>query len=173
MPDTSRYYFAYGSNMDSRRMARRGLQVLSARAASLHGYTLRFNKRASNLPRHAYANVIPQSDGRVEGVLYELVDEAEIGKMDPFEGTPVRYRREVVSIHSLLGAVDAWVYIAQPAWIEEGLPPTRWYLDHLLAGALWLSPSWRTWLEAHPCDESQTCEPARIPPALPHALSKE
>jgi hypothetical protein len=163
MPDTSRYYFAYGSNMDARRMARRGLAVVSARSAFLPDHALRFNKRASNLPRHAYANVMPQPGARVEGVLYELTDEAEIGKMDPFEGTPIRYRREIVSAHSRGEVFTTWIYLAQPDWIDDGLLPTRWYLDHLLAGALWLSPGWRAWLEAHPCDESLTVEPPKRP----------
>jgi gamma-glutamylcyclotransferase (GGCT)/AIG2-like uncharacterized protein YtfP len=163
MPDTARYYFSYGSNMDARRMARRGLSVVSARSAYLPDHVLRFNKRASNMPRHAYANVMPEPDSRVEGVLYELADENDIVKMDPFEGAPVRYRRELVSVYALSGRVETWTYKAQPAWLEEGLLPARWYLEHILAGSLWLSPGWRAWLESHPCDESLTVEPPKVP----------
>ncbi|MCY1549344.1 hypothetical protein D9M68_855070 [compost metagenome] len=48
------------------------------------------------------------------------------------------------------GVQPAWVYIANPAMREPGLSPTRSYLEHLLAGREFLSPSYCDALSAVP-----------------------
>ncbi|MEO4049269.1 gamma-glutamylcyclotransferase family protein [Pseudomonas sp. CAU 1711] len=133
------YYFAYGSNMNPARMQARGLRVVEALAGHLPGYRLCFDKRAHDHPGRAYANIRHSHAGRVEGVLYRLADEAEMLKLDHFEGTPVFYSRERMPIETARGALSAWLYIANPAWRSEGLAPSRAYLDHLLAGREHLS----------------------------------
>ena len=136
----SRFYFAYGSNMNPQRMAERGMQTLSAQAASLSGWQLCFNKRCPVTAGTAYANIVPVAAGRVPGVLYELANLLVIERMDPFENWPERYRREKVGVQVSSGIVETWVYIANPEWQQEGLRPQRWYLNHLLAGRPWLPP---------------------------------
>jgi gamma-glutamylcyclotransferase (GGCT)/AIG2-like uncharacterized protein YtfP len=79
--------------MNPSRMAVRGMQYRDSMAARLEGWALAFNKRAHGLQGIAYANIVP-TDGVVEGVLYRLRDHQEIERMDPYEGHPVRYRRE-------------------------------------------------------------------------------
>ncbi|MEK1906399.1 MAG: gamma-glutamylcyclotransferase family protein [Pseudomonas sp.] len=133
------YYFAYGSNMNPLRMQARGLLVEEAMAGQLPGFALCFNKRAQDHPGHAYANIRHQRGAVVEGVLYRLAADSEILKMDPFEGTPVYYSRERMVVHTALGLIPAWVYVANPAWRSEGLAPSRAYLAHLLAGRDYLS----------------------------------
>lgn len=133
------YYFAYGSNMNPARMQARGLLVEEAMAGHLPGFALCFNKRAHDHPGRAYANIRHQAGAVVEGVLYRLASESEICKMDPFEGTPVYYSRERMAVHTARGLIAAWVYVANPAWREDGLAPSRVYLAHLLAGREYLS----------------------------------
>ena len=62
--------------------------------------------------------------------------------MDPFEGYPERYNRVIVPISTNSGELDVWVYIANSAYIQEGLNPAAWYLEHLLAGRDFLSPDY-------------------------------
>ena len=147
MKGESCFYFAYGSNMNAARMAQRGLDVQRALAGQLTSMQLLFNKRAyDEQPRAqgdvAYANIGYAPGRQVEGVLYQLSDVEEISKMDPFEGTPRFYSRELFAVQTLEGPIQAWVYVANRALLVDGLRPERWYLEHLLAGEAWLSEAY-------------------------------
>ena len=135
-------YLAYGSNMDIKRMRKRGVRFTSRVRAILKGYTLEFNKVASANPRKGFANIVPDKNGMVEGALYEIPAE-DIQKIDRAEGAPRHYRRTRVTTRLADGAeVEAEVYIAQPEWVREGLKPDQEYLNHLLAGKDLLSKSY-------------------------------
>lgn len=137
------WYFAYGSNMNPARMQARGLMVLEAMPGCLPGYGLCFNKRAMDrAPGRAYANIRHARQDQVEGVLYRLQDAGEIAKLDHFEGTPIYYSRECLPVMTAHGMQAAWVYIANPAFREEGLLPSKDYLAHLLAGRELLSEAY-------------------------------
>ena len=148
------YYFAYGSNMNPARMQARGLLFSHAESARLPGYRLAFNKRSHCTPGVAYANVVHCSFSTVEGVLYRLEDPGALSIMDGFEGTPVRYSRECMGFQTASGPKTAWIYLANPAYVEIGLLPESSYIAHLLAGAAHLSPKYLTMLETHPCRSS-------------------
>ncbi len=135
----SAYYFAYGSNMNAKRMAARGLSVERALSGAINHLALAFNKLAADAPHRSYANVIYAPQQRVEGVLYELSDSTEIFKMDPFEGAPRFYSREIYWVTTPEGPIAAWVYVANRAMLRDGMMPERWYLEHLLAGQAYLS----------------------------------
>lgn len=147
------WYFAYGSNMNPQRVCARGLPFDEARAAVLSGFRLVFNKRAHGKQGVAYANIAACPGARVEGVAYRLSQREAIHIMDPFEGTPVRYSREVFPLHSEGAVLAAWVYVANPAWVDAGLLPERPYLEHLLAGAPFLSAGYLREIATHPCLE--------------------
>ena len=148
----SAFYFAYGSNMNPARMANRGMRYLHSQAAQLSGWRLQFNKRAADIPGAAYANIVVDPHSSVSGVLYRLADVAEIGRMDPFENWPERYRREQLEVVTAAQDVQlTWVYIANPHWQQDGLRPQRWYLNHLLSGRPWLPERYYRWLAATDC----------------------
>ena len=148
----SRYYFAYGSNMNPQRMAARGMRTRAAHAAQLDGWQLCFNKRCAITAGTAYANIVPAPGSVVPGVLYELVDDDQILRMDPFENWPERYRREQLEVTMAQGgSARSWVYIANPAWQRDGLLPQRWYLNHLLCGRPWLPAPYYQQLVSTPC----------------------
>ncbi len=138
----SHFYFAYGSNMNAQRMQQRQLSVVSARAGSMSGYRLAFNKRAADRAAMAYANIVVDASERVEGVLYQLASTDEIFKMDPFEGTPRYYSRELFAVETEAGCEQAWVYVANRAMLADDVLPARWYLQHLLAGQAYLTPDY-------------------------------
>lgn len=151
----SSYYFAYGSNMNQERMTLRGLEFHRAIAGRIQNLKLAFNKRAADAPHRSYANVIYQPGHVVEGVLYELAGPQEIVKMDPFEGAPRLYSREIYEIETDEGVIPSWVYIANKAMITEGLLPARWYLNHLLAGQDFLSEGYFQELSRTECLEHE------------------
>lgn len=151
----SAYYFAYGSNMNPARMAVRGMRYCHSQPATLFGWLLCFNKRAEGERAAAHANIMAQPDYQVEGVLYRLIDNQEITRMDPFEGYPECYRRECMPVATADGIVQTWVYRANPAWQAEQLRPERWYLNHLLSGRPWLSERYYRWLSQASCLERQ------------------
>ena len=150
MPDPG-HYFAYGSNMNPARVAERGIDYGEVRAAVLHGYGLRFEKRSRDRDGAGHANVVWAPSERVEGVLFTLSRPGEVGKMDRFELAPVNYSREVVVVATGDGPMAAWTYFANAAVLAPGLSPPRWYLDHLLAGREFLSSEYFERLESIEC----------------------
>jgi gamma-glutamylcyclotransferase (GGCT)/AIG2-like uncharacterized protein YtfP len=149
-------YFAYGSNMNSARMRARGLNFVKAEAAILPRFRLVFNKQSHCKPSIAYANVQHASDHHVEGVLYTLAKAEDLDLMDHFEGTPVRYSRECVHVNTSSGPRSTWIYMANPAYINNNLLPESSYLAHLLAGRDFLSGEYIDMLTRH---ESVYSEP--------------
>ena len=147
------YYFAYGSNMNPERMNSRHLKVLSARSAVLDGFGLRFNKRSRRDANLACANIVFAPDERVEGVLYQLENSSEIIKLDPHEGTPFMYSREQFFVHSDGGKIATWIYVANPAVIDNSIKPARWYVEHLLAGKPFLTTEYWQMVDRTVCRE--------------------
>ncbi|MCY4094286.1 MAG: gamma-glutamylcyclotransferase [Gammaproteobacteria bacterium] len=136
-----RYYFAYGSNMNPKRVALRELAVEGGpEPGLLHNYELRFNKISRYRRGAASANIVAAFGSSVAGVLYRLRRSQDIESMDVFENSPEDYAREVVFVHTgddvLTGeaqVITAWTYIAKPHAIDDSLLPTREYVGHLLA----------------------------------------
>lgn len=145
------WYFAYGSNMNPKRMQARGLQPKNIVPASLEHYRLCFNKRAHGKDGVAYANIEAAAGEKVFGVAYELEGEVALRQLDHFEGTPVRYSRERFLLLSPHGPLPAWVYVANPAWRASDLKPEANYLKHLLAGSQFLPESYRAAIENTEC----------------------
>jgi hypothetical protein len=145
-----RHYFAFGSNMNPARVRARGLVVETIVGARLEGFELVFNKRARDRDDLGRANIRPCRGTWVEGVLYRLAHHREIDKMDRFEGTPGQYSRELVSVTTDSGVSWAWTYVANPAVVLDGLLPDQAYLEHLLAGAEFLSPGYLERLKEWP-----------------------
>ncbi|TNE81160.1 MAG: gamma-glutamylcyclotransferase [Gammaproteobacteria bacterium] len=147
------YYFAYGSNMNPQRMAERALQVVEVYPAWLDGFGLRFNKRSRRDAQLACANIAYARGERVEGVLYRLATPDEIAKLDPHEGTPYMYSRDMFPVQTLSGVIPAWTYIANPAVIDNSILPARWYVEHLLAGREFLSAEYLQRIDRTRCRE--------------------
>lgn len=148
-------YFAYGSNMNPDRVSERGLRIESAMPGSLTGFRLNFDKCSTRHPGVGHASFAYHPGASLEGVLYELRDAADIALMDRFESAPVNYSREVIEVRGPLGNVWSWTYVANPAVLNAGLKPPRSYLDHLLAGADFLSAEYLHMLSNWECVEDR------------------
>ncbi|XOV89357.1 MAG: gamma-glutamylcyclotransferase family protein [Pseudomonadota bacterium] len=153
------FYFAYGSNMNPRRVSQRQMRYTEYFGGVLNDFRLVFNKRSVKYPGAASANVVAAPGHRVEGVLYRLLDLQQIEVMDPFEGHPVRYSRLALPVYADNKPQHAWVYLANDEWITEGLKPARWYLNHLLEGEPHLSPDYFAALSRIECLPNSELEP--------------
>lgn len=144
-------YFAYGSNMDTQRLAHRGIRPRERRGATLVGYRLVFNKIADVDPRRGYANIETHEGGRVEGVLYDLAA-TDLDGLDKYEGARSgHYRRINVTVWLENGIpMEAITYQAEMSRVTIGLKPTREYMSHLLAGREFLTPEYLQVLENIP-----------------------
>lgn len=136
------HYFAYGSNMNIARVRQRGLAIDEPVAARLNNYCLRFNKASIDQSGVGHANIEYQFGSVVEGVVYPLLKNTEILKMDPFEKAPWNYGRDAVRVETSIGLLWAWAYFANSALLQDGLEPSAQYLEHLLAGKGLLSPAY-------------------------------
>lgn len=131
-------YFAYGSNMSSKRMIDRGVNFKSREKGTLKGYRLVINKISQKTPNIGFANIIKDENSEVEGIIYEIYDD-DIIKIDKHEGSPKHYIRE---LHNINGEYCV-VYIANPNWTTQyELNTTQEYKNHILEGKEFLSENY-------------------------------
>jgi cation transport regulator ChaC len=145
--------------MNPARVRGRELQFEHHLAGTLHDFRLAFNKRSVKYPGAASANVVEDQGARTEGVVYKMQQSEQISMMDPYEGYPIRYSRQVLSIVCGRQKVNAWVYIANEEFIATGLKPAEWYLEHLLAGREFLTTAYFEELTTVECLPNSSVEP--------------
>ena len=81
-------YFAYGSNMNPARMAKRCPGAIDLGGAVLHNH---------RVTERLYADIDFAEDEETQGVLYVITEE-HLRKLDRFEGYPSVYRRIWVDV---------------------------------------------------------------------------
>ena len=133
-PDTLHVYFAYGSNMLTKRLEKRVGNVVIVGKGRLEGFALCFNKHAAD--GTGTANFEPAIGQYVEGVLFGLTSK-QLDILDTFEGTPDHYTRKIVEItrEATASKISAVAYVAG----EKGkglfsLKPASEYLGFILDG---------------------------------------
>jgi len=134
-PGDEVWYFAFGANMhDSAFRQRRSMDALEWRAGRVKGYRLRFNLEGRPRGKAAPANISPDPDGEVWGVLY-LITRAAMVHLDSTEGVPGRrYRHLGVEAEDIDGnRISAFTYIADGKE-KDGRPSLR-YITLLRDGA--------------------------------------
>ena len=94
-PEEEVWYFAYGANMhDSAFREQRGMRPLEWRAGRVRGYRLRFNLEGRPKGKAAPANIYPDANAEVWGVLYRLT-RRQLLQLDATEGVPGRRYRQL------------------------------------------------------------------------------
>src|SRR3981189_79974 len=99
----SHSYFAYGSNLCARQMARRCPGAVNPRPATLADHDWLINERG-------VATVEPFDGSQVHGVVWQISDD-DLATVDRAEGVPVRYRRGLAVVITDDGPTEAWVYV--------------------------------------------------------------
>lgn len=123
-------YFAYGSNMDPGQMDHRGLAWDVAEGASLAGSRLIFDFDARGRWLGGAADIVPDPDGTVEGILYHLV--GDIAEMDRWERGYRRIEVEVFCLDSEI-PIRTWTY--EVVSRGQTMMPSEVYVDQMLEGA--------------------------------------
>ncbi len=143
------YYFAYGSNLLTRRLFTRVGSCAVEGPARVAGYRLLFHKRGADGSAKADAYRTRRSDDGVWGLVYRL-DEAQKRLLDEFEGRG--YHTAGVTVIAAGVPRRATTYLACADHIDAALAPYTWYRDLVVAGALqWGFPrDYIDVLEKHP-----------------------
>ncbi|MGA8259763.1 MAG: gamma-glutamylcyclotransferase family protein [Arenicellales bacterium] len=127
------YYFAYGSNMSSRRLRQRVPSARPLDVGRLSGHTLAWHKKGGD--GSGKCDIAPATpDDVVYGVLYEM-SRAEKPSLDRVEGLGRSYGQKYVELWLLEQErrVTALTYYALV--IDGTYLPYDWYRDHVLIGA--------------------------------------
>jgi hypothetical protein len=128
-------YFAYGSNMSSRRLTAPGRAPSATRVTVgyVPGRRLTFDK-FSTRDRSGKCDCEATGDpaDRVYGVVYRI-DMSERAALDEAEGLHRGYRDEILTVIAEDATHRALSYVATDK--SPGLPVFDWYLEHVLRGA--------------------------------------
>jgi|SRR5699024_4429369 len=126
------YYFAYGSNMCTARLAARVPGVKSVGMAWLSGHRLHWHLRGNDGSGKCNIVLTHDPDDRVYGVLFEF-DVAHIGGLHAAEGPAYDYLQ--LEVGHADGVVEAATYRGRSSWLEDGLIPFKWYHNFVVIGA--------------------------------------
>ena len=129
------WYFAYGSNMhDGAILEQRLMRPTEWRVGRLKGYRLRFNLDGVPKGKTAPANVCPDPDSEVWGVLYKITHRQML-RLNLTEGVPGKvYRPTWLEMYDVGGqTVRAMTYVAEGNE-SDGCPSLR-YITLLRDGA--------------------------------------
>ena len=128
-------YFAYGSNMSSRRLTapRRAPSAIRVTVGYVPGRRLTFDKFST---RDQSGKCDCEATGdlaeRVYGVVYRITM-SEHAALDDAEGLHHGYRGEILTVIAEDATHRALAYVATDK--RPGLPVFDWYLEHVLRGA--------------------------------------
>ncbi len=134
-PEDAVWYFAYGANMhDSAFRERRGMRPDEWRAGRITGYRMRFNLEGRPKGKAAPANICPDREAEVWGVLYRI-SRRELVRLNASEGIPGwRYRPLWLAAEDIDGnRLTTLTYIADGKE-KDGKPSLR-YITLLRKGA--------------------------------------
>lgn len=151
-------YFAYGSNMLSRRLCapERAPSARIVTTGYIAGHKLTFDKLGKD--GSGKCDALPTGDvsHQVYGVVYEVTRRDRV-PLDAAESLGVGYDAARVQVNTERGTMSAMTYIAKLK--QAALVPFRWYRDLLIAGATenGLPPEYIQRLKAIPAIEDHDC----------------
>jgi gamma-glutamylcyclotransferase len=125
------FYFAYGSNMLTRRLTGRTPSAVVFGSASICGHKLTFDKISNDGSGKCDMESTGNTDDVTWGVLF-CIDAAEITALDKAEGLGHGYRKETIRVCKAGQEVSAFAYVATRK--DPDLEPYHWYKNLVLAG---------------------------------------
>ncbi|MEO8325120.1 MAG: gamma-glutamylcyclotransferase family protein, partial [Nitrospirota bacterium] len=126
-------YFAYGSNMCSRRLRERTPSVQAIGIGSVMEHQLQWHKKSQDGSGKCDIFFTGDPDHQVHGVLFEI-SESEKTRLDTVEGLHYGYEEKRVAVLTPSGLVSAVTYFA--IIIDEQLKPYEWYKRYVVEGAI-------------------------------------
>ena len=144
-------YFAVGSNLSARKMRERGTRFISRESAVLRGFRVVFCIWKDD--GFGYANIIPDKESTVYGVLYICL-KGSLAKLDEHEAG--RLRRVNVQVERKSGEiVDATAYQAYEENVREGLKPSQIYLNEIREGEDLIPKEYADYFRNFLCDKTE------------------
>ncbi len=154
-------YFAYGSNMLSRRLRTpdRAPSAVAVGTGFVQGRRLTFDKVSSDGSGKCDIEDTGNPSDRAYGVVFKI-GAAEKPNLDRAEGLGRGYREELVKVVTSEGTSDAVTYVATAK--EPALRPYHWYKALVVAGAVeHCLPSdyieWLRTIHSQPDPNAQRC----------------
>lgn len=126
------HYFAYGSNMFTARLARRVPRARPLGPARLRGHVLRFHKQGTDGSGKCNVVATGRREDVVHGVVFDI-DERRLPRLHAAEGPGYEFLQTYVETDD--GELEAAIYRARPAWLDDALAPYTWYQRFVVAGA--------------------------------------
>jgi hypothetical protein len=127
-------YFAYGSNLHPTRLRERVPGVALEGVAVAQGRRLAFHKRGF---RDGSAKCdLPETSPPVQayGALYRIASDHRLG-LARIEGAGAGYEETSVEVDANGKRVSAFLFLAQPEFVDPALIPFDWYKALVLEGA--------------------------------------
>lgn len=118
----SKYYIAYGSNLNLEQMAMRCPTAKIAGYSQLTDYRLRFRGGSYQ----AYATVEKHKGSTVPVLIWALQPQDE-HQLDIYEGYPTLYRKEILPVELNGETVKAMIYIMNEALHPYGHPSDAYF----------------------------------------------
>ncbi len=132
-------YFAYGSNMLTRRLtdSSRAPSAVAYGIAKAPGFVVRFHKVGADGSGKCTLVTTADEAAAAFGVLYEVA-ETDAESLDRAEGVHVGgYVRHTVRLRlSAAHMVNAMTYVAGEQHLDASCVPFDWYRDLVVAGAI-------------------------------------
>ncbi|MEM7564553.1 MAG: gamma-glutamylcyclotransferase family protein [Pseudomonadota bacterium] len=127
-------YFAFGSNLSSRRLLQRLPQARVHCVATLSHHRLCWRKNDQGQSGKCDIEQTSDPDHLVYGVVYQMTVEEQL-ELDKYESAGYGYERKEVEVLNLEGEpIPTFTYYALD--ILDGQPPFHWYKEHVLRGAI-------------------------------------
>ena len=126
-------YFAYGSNMSTKRLRKRIPTAKFVVVSYLANHQINFHKAGKD--GSAKCNALKTNDDThfVIGVVFEISASEKID-LDRYEGLAYGYDEKIVTVVSTEGkSIEAVTYYATD--IDPALKPYHWYKEHVIRGA--------------------------------------
>ncbi len=127
-------YFAYGSNMLSRRLRQRTPSAITVTTGYVEGRRLTFHKVGRDGSGKCDIEATNLKSDRVIGIIYRI-SQAEKAALDKAEDLGNGYKEEHITVQQKEGTTStAIAYVAIKT--APGIRPFAWYKDIVVAGAM-------------------------------------
>ncbi len=127
-------YFAFGSNLSSRRLQQRLPEISIAGVAVLAQHQLCWHKNDQGQSGKCDIKYTATAADQVYGVIY-MMTAAERDALDGYESEGVGYRRKQVTVvNPNAETIEAFTYFALE--IDDTQLPYHWYKEHVFRGAI-------------------------------------
>ncbi len=125
-------YFAYGSNMLSKRLKERTPSAQKIGIASLAGYRLTFDKKSKDGSGKCDIDRTENPQDIVWGVIYSI-DCSQLIDLDRAEGLGLGYEHATLVVNLFGRQEKVLAYLSNDK--QSNLKPYHWYKDIVIAGA--------------------------------------